>query len=117
MQKKEVILDFGSVILEAELFDSKISEKFIKHLPYTINLTQWGDEVYGSIDINLGEENPIPKIPPGGIAYTNTGNYLCVFFGQTPAWPVEYIGQIQGDGWEKLAEVHSFDSLTIRLKT
>ncbi|MFC1862725.1 cyclophilin-like family protein [Thermodesulfobacteriota bacterium] len=41
--------------------------------------------------INLGEDNPVPDIPPGGIAYTNNGNFLCIFFGQTPAWSVEYI--------------------------
>ena len=92
--KKQIILDFGSLVLEAELFDSVIATGFAENLPYTINLEHRGREVCGSIGINLGEENPIPDIPPGGIAYTNNGCYLCIFFGQKPAWSVEYIGQI-----------------------
>jgi len=104
MNKKQIILDFGAVVLDAELFDSAIANRFAENLPYTISLEQWGNELYGSVGINLGEENPVPEIPPGGIAYTNQGNYLCVFFGQTPAWPVEYIGQIIEDQWKQLVE-------------
>jgi len=45
------------------------------------------------------------------LAYTNKGNYLCVFYGQTPAWPVEFIGQIIDDQWKQLLEndVHKLD--------
>ena len=115
MEKKKIILDFGSMSLIAELFDSSVAAGFFENLPYTANLEKWGNELYGSIGINLGEENPVPDIPPGGIAYTNNGNYVCIFFGQTPAWSVEYIGQVIGDGWEKLIE-NSFRSVTIRPK-
>ena len=106
-------LDFGILVLEAELFNNNIAKKFADNLPYAINLTQWGNELYGSIDVDLGVEDPIPAIPPGGIAYTNNGNYLCVFYGQTPAWPVEYIGQIKNDEWKKLLEVDSLSLLKI----
>ena len=44
----------------------------------------------------------MPDIPAGGLAYTNQGNYFCIFFGQKPAWDVEYIGKIEGDEWKKL---------------
>ena len=117
MTNKKIILDFGEVVLDAELFDSEIANRFAENLPYTINLEQWGNELYGSIGINLGEEHPVPEIPPGGIAYTNNGNYLCVFFGQTPAWPVEYIGQIVGDQWKQLVENPSHKSLTLKENT
>jgi len=110
-------LDFGKFILEAEIFDSVIASKFIENLPYTIDLTQWGNEVYGSIEIDLGEENPISEIPSGGIAYTNNGNYVCVFFGQQPAWAVEYIGQIKNNDWEKLLDFTEYTSLKIYDKT
>ena len=109
----KIKLDFGTFTLEAELFDSKIAKKFTDNLPYSIDVTQWGNELYGSIDINLGEEDPIPEIPPGGIAYTNNGNYLCVFYGQTPAWPVEYIGQIKNKDWKKLLEIDSLSLLKL----
>ena len=116
MVTKEIELDFGPFVLEAELFDSKIAEKFAAHLPYTVNLMQWGEELYGSIGIDLGEENPVTEIPPGGIAYTNNGHYVCVFFGQRPAWAVEYIGRIAGEDWKRLAENPDCDSVVIRAR-
>jgi hypothetical protein len=116
MQKKQIVLDFGSLVLEVKLFDSSVAAKFAKNLPYTVSLQQWGHELYGSIGKNLGEENPVSEIPPGGIAYTSNGNYLCIFFGQTPAWPVEYIGQVIGDDWKKLVEHPYHDSVTVCLK-
>lgn len=113
MEKNQIILDFGSASLVAELFDSSVANGFFENLPCTVHLVKWGHELYGPIGIDLGEENPVPDIPSGGIAYTNNGNYFCIFFGQTPAWPVEYIGQVKGDGWKKLIET-SFNSVTIR---
>ena len=115
MEKNQIILDFGSLSLTAELFDSSVAAGFFKHLPYTVALEQWGNELYGSIGIDLGEENPVPDIPPGGIAYTNTGNYVCIFYGQTPAWRVEYIGRLQGESWKELLG-KSFNSVAIRPK-
>jgi hypothetical protein len=116
MPGKLITLDFGSRILEAELFSSAIADRFATGLPYQVSLTQWGGELYGSIGIDLGEQNPVPDIPAGGIAYTNNGNFICVFFGQTPAWPVEHIGQIIGRQWHYLAENRSIASVTIKAK-
>lgn len=112
-----VILDFNSLMLAADLFNSRIAENFAANLPYKVNLEKWGRELYGSIGIDLGEEKPVPDIPPGGIAYTRKGNYVCIFFGQRPAWDVEYIGQIHNDEWKKLMGEASLDSVTIRLRT
>lgn len=46
----------------------------------------------------------------GGLAYSAQGNYLCVFFGQAPAWPVDYFAQIEvgyealnGGNWRDLS--------------
>jgi len=114
-------LIFGSFVLEAELFDTEIAKKFADNLPCQINLMQWGNELYGSIENDLdekdlGEEDPVPDIPAGGIAYTNQGNYVCIFFGQRPAWAVEYISQIIGDQWEKLVANPIQAKVEIRLK-
>lgn len=114
MQNNKIELNFGTLVVEAELFDTAIAKRFAEKLPYTVNLIQWGKELYGSIDINLGEENPVSDIPPGGITYTNNGYYLCIFFGQTPAWPVEYIGHIIGDQWKHLVENPAYTSLIIK---
>ena len=83
---------------------------------FKVNLTQWGGELYGSIGLDLGEDNPVGYIPAGGIAYTVKGNYVCVFFGQTPAWPVEYIGQTNGDHWSCLVEKRDIESVIIKRK-
>ncbi len=92
----KIILNFGEFSITAKLFDTKIARQFYAHLPYEISLTTWGDEAYGSIGIDLGEEDPVPDIPPGGLAYTRQGNYFCIFYGQKPAWAVEFIGEIEG---------------------
>ncbi len=110
---EQILLDFGYFSLEASLFDTSIAKSFTANLPYKIELKQWGNEVYGSIGLDLGEDDPIPEIPCGGIAYTNNGNYLCVFFGQTPAWPVEYIGNIKDDSWKILLEQNKITTVSI----
>jgi hypothetical protein len=115
MDRNQIILDFGSTSLTAVLFESSVAAGFFENLPVTVRLEKWGGELYGPIGIDLGEENPVADIPPGGIAYTKSGDYLCIFFGQTPAWPVEYIGQIEGESWKQLIE-SSFNSVTIRPK-
>ena len=112
----QIELDFGAFILNAELFETPIAQKFKQHLPYQVRLMQWGNELYGSIGKDLGEENPVPDIPPGGIAYSRQGNYVCIFFGQTPAWDVEHVGQIDGDQWKKLVKQPVQEMVYIRLK-
>ncbi len=111
---KVIELNFGSFALQAELFDNQIAKSFGDKLPYSVDLIQWGKELYGSINLDLGEDNPIPIIPPGGLAYTNNGNYLCIFFGQTPAWPVEYIGKINDEDWKILIKKENIKSVTIK---
>lgn len=115
MPQNQIILDFNEFSLEAELLDTAIAQKFKHHLPYQVRLMQWGNELYGSIGKDLGEENPVPNIPSGGIAYTRQGNYVCIFFGQTPAWEVEHIGQIIGDQWKILMKNPPQASVRIRL--
>ena len=107
-------LDFGVFVLEAELFDTKIAKKFARHLPYSVSLMQWGNELYGSVGVDLGEDHPVTDIPSGGLAYTRQGNYVCIFFGQRPAWAVEYIGRIFGDQWKQLLENPAQTSVEIR---
>jgi hypothetical protein len=114
MENTSIELDFGSLVLSARLFDTDIAKKFLRHLPVTVNLMQWGEEFYGGIGVDLGGENPVPVIPPGGIAYTNSGNYVCIFFGQRPAWAVEHIGQIAANQWPRLREIPDCRSVTIR---
>lgn len=95
-------LDFGAFTLTAALFDTSVAKRFYGALPLTVELTYWGGEAYGTIGRDLGAEAPVPVIPSGGLAYTNRGDYLCIFFGQTPAWPVEHVGKIEGTDYRAL---------------
>ena len=65
----------------------------------------------GELRLDLPSTRRQPQIPPGGLAYSLQGSYLCVFFGQTPAWPVDYIGQID-EGWDVLRNA-SWQSLSV----
>jgi hypothetical protein len=114
MKDTSIELEFGSVVLSARLFETDIAQRFMHSLPLTVSLMQWGEEFYGSIGVDLGEENPVADIPPGGIAYTRSGKYVCIFFGQRPAWAVEHIGQIADDQWPRLHEISGARSVTIR---
>ena len=97
-----IVLDFGKFRLDAELLDNDVANRFLRGLPCEIELEQWGGELYGPLSFDCGTENAVPEIPAGGIAYSKKGRYLCLFFGQTPAWPVDHIGMMKK--WERLRE-------------
>ncbi len=101
----KILLDFGKDTIEAELFETRIGRNFYEKLPVKVELTNWGKETYGEIGYDFGQENPVPAIPEGGIAYTNRGNLVCIFYGQTPAWAVDHIGQIPSPQWNRLSEI------------
>lgn len=109
---RRVLLDFGKLQLHAEIFPGPVGDRFLEALPCGITLQHWGEESYGSIGVDLGENNPLPEILPGGLAYTERGRYLCIFYGQRPAWPVEYIGRIMDD-WRVLRD-NRFPAVTVR---
>ena len=92
--------------LRARIFDSPVGHAFKASCPHTISSLQaYGNEAYGPWKVALPSSKPQALIPPGGLAYSAQGNYLCVFYGQTPAWPVEYFAQIEV-GWESLQGGH-----------
>ena len=87
--------------LRARVFNTPTGSAFLASCPQTLNsLMTYGDEVYGTIGA-LPISKPQAKVPSGGLAYSEQGKFLCVFFGQTPAWPVHYFAQIEV-GWEYL---------------
>jgi hypothetical protein len=104
----------GTAILRARVFDSLTGRAFLESCPHHgISLSHHGAEVYGPIEAVLPVTRPQPLIPPGGLAYSHAGGFLCVFFGQDPAWDVDYIGQID-EGWEEL-RFTSWTSLSVAL--
>ncbi len=112
MQRIELV--FKDFTLRAELFDSDFAEKLLARLPFEVALTGWGRELYGPVGFSAVEGATVPAISPGGLAYTQNGDYFCIFFGQDPAWPVEHVGRIVGDDWKKLNSASGLNSVTIR---
>jgi len=86
-----------SVAVEAELNDSRTAELIRDALPFASVAQRWGDEVYFSIPVEAGDENPRAEVPSGTVAYWPPGRALCLFFGQKPYSPVNVVGRLSGD--------------------
>lgn len=72
-------------------------------LPFEGDANKWGDELYFSIPVDVGEEDAWAEVEPGTVAYWPQGNSLCIFWGPTPAStgekpkaasPVNVVGRI-----------------------
>jgi hypothetical protein len=75
-------------------------------LPIEARANTWGDEIYFSIPVKMGAENPREVVEMGDLGYWPPGNAFCIFFGPTPASrgdeirpasPVNVIGRVEGD--------------------
>ena len=80
--------------------------KFWDALPLTVHLSTWGDELYGTIPVDIGPENPREEFEIGDIAYWLQGSGFCILYGRTPAStsdkprlisPGNHLAKIEGD--------------------
>lgn len=74
--------------VKAELLtekNPKTCEKIWQNLPLELNLSRWGEELYGSIPVEIEEENAQEECEIGDIGYWLSGSGFCIFFGKTPA--------------------------------
>jgi hypothetical protein len=72
----------------AELYDDKnpkTAEAIWSALPLKGIVNTWGDEIYFSIAVDIGRENPQQVVEKGEIGYWPPGQAFCIFFGLTPA--------------------------------
>lgn len=109
MVKKIKIVTESTGEVEAEMFEDKTPEtaKAIwEKLPIESRANTWGDEIYFSIPVYLGEENAQETVELGDLGYWPPGNSFCIFFGPTPASrggeirpadPVNVFGKVKGD--------------------
>jgi hypothetical protein len=102
----------GSVMMSAELNDSETAKKVLEALPLSGKARTWGDEVYFDTSLALDAESPQAHVPPGAIAYWPPGKAICLFFGQTPASPVNVIGKMLGNPRD-LAAISPNDTVKI----
>ncbi|MEM2902027.1 MAG: cyclophilin-like fold protein [Candidatus Bathyarchaeia archaeon] len=95
--------------VEAELMEEKNPETvkaILAALPLRSKVNRWGDEVYFTIPVSLGEENAQREVEVGDLGYWPEGKCFCIFFGRTPvsdgdkpvaASPVNVFGKVRGD--------------------
>lgn len=99
--------EFGSVdgTIDTER-NPETAEMILDALPIESRGSRWGEEIYFSIPVEQGEENPQEAVDRGDLAYWPPGNAFCIFFGRTPASrgdeirpasPVNVFGQVEGD--------------------
>ncbi len=127
MQSQEVIglpvirITAGSVSAEADLNDSRTATAIWEALPIDARASTWGDEVYFSIPVKMGEDKPKEVVNLGDLGYWPPGNAFCIFFGPTPAShgkeirpasPVNVVGRVTGDPLA-FRRVKSGDRVTI----
>jgi len=115
----------GCVI--AELTDElspRTFEELVKSLPIESVGYRWGDELYFSTPVRVGEENPKEVVDRGAVAYWPPGRALCLFWGPTPASrgpgeirpasPVNLLGKVLGNV-EVLSRVRSGERVRVEL--
>ena len=70
----------------AELVNNKINADLENHLPLEIDMSTWGNELYGALDFLPEQEDAQQEIfAVGELGYWPPGNAFCFFYGRTPA--------------------------------
>jgi len=102
----QIRITAGQVSLAATLNDSETARQVARALPIEARANRWGDEIYFTIAVATGEENPQEVVAVGDLAYWPPGRAFCIFFGPTPASagdepraasPVNVVGRVAGD--------------------
>ncbi len=102
----------GKVETAATLNESATARKILAALPIKSRARLWGKEVYFEIPVHMDPDDAQAKVPSGTVAFWPDGDCLCLFYGQTPASPVNVVGTLDGDPNE-LAKVKSGEAIHI----
>jgi len=82
---RKLIMNIGDVVLEAEVLDTPTGNALFEAAPFSSNTSTWGDEVYFSTPVDVGEEPGAREVmEPGELAYWPSGNAIAIGFGRTP---------------------------------
>ncbi len=100
------------VDMTATLNDTSTAARIVEALPITSAARLWGDEVYFDIPVHAEEDDAQATVPSGTIAFWPPGGCFCIFFGQTPASPVNVVGTLDGEPSE-FAKVQPGETITL----
>ena len=97
MVRMRILIEAAGLDLTAALNDSATSGLLWQALPLESPAQTWGAEVYFSVPVQCGEENPQATVIPGAVGYWPPGTAVCLFFGQQPVSPVNLVGALEGE--------------------
>ena len=121
---REIVIQAGSVKMDAELNDTKAADAIWEALPIEGRGSRWGEEIYFSIPVQCKQEKPQEVVEVGDLAYWPPGSAFCIFFGPTPASSgdepsaasaVTVFGKVKGDAKE-FGKVRSGEKVTVTRK-
>ena len=102
-----IVIEAGSVTVQAELNDSPTAELIWQALPITAQANTWGDEIYFGVPVQAVQaDDARAEVEVGDLGYWPVGSAFCIFFGPTPlstdaqpraASPVNVVGRVLGD--------------------
>ena len=106
MSQRIIRITAGGVEVTAELSDTPTADLVWDALPITASGSTWGDEIYFRTPVRAEEQDAVPTVEMGAVAYWPPGQAICLFYGLTPmsvgdeirpASPVNVFGRIMGD--------------------
>ena len=102
-----IVIEAGSVTVEAELNDSPTAQQIWEALPIEGMANLWGDEIYFEIPVVAAQApDARAQVEVGELGYWPVGHAFCIFYGPTPVSmderpraysPVNILGRVSGD--------------------
>ncbi len=103
---RRIRITAGAVTAIALLNESQTADAIWDALPLASTGMTWGEEIYFTIPVQMGEDNGQATVDLGDLGYWPPGPAFCIFFGPTPmsrgeeirpASPVNVFGKLEGD--------------------